>query len=66
MGDYRPAFGFLPWFALDLRAFILRLVVFFDMKGRGYPAAQASSSSALHVFTMRSAGTSHSAARSQP
>jgi hypothetical protein len=28
---YRPVFGFLPWLALLLRAFSLRLVVFFDM-----------------------------------
>ena len=64
--DYRPAFGFVPWLAFDLRAFILRFDVFFDIESRGYRPVQARSSSADHVLTMRSGVTPHSAARSQP
>jgi hypothetical protein len=78
----RPAFGFVPWLALEVRAFCFFFDVRFDIGARWYrrppPTAQARpyaaacavvqarTSSAAQVFTIDSIGTPQRTALSQP
>lgn len=70
LGQPRPAFGLVPWFAFLRRALTFFLFVFFDIAGRryavGWVPVQAMSSSAPHVLTMRSGSMPWATALSHP
>jgi hypothetical protein len=77
MDQPRPAFGFVPWFALEVRAFCFFFDVRFDIGAPCYRAGpedhmpgraptQARTSSAAQVFTIDSIGTPQRTALSQP